>query len=81
MGWAVTLNQDRSASLLVRVWLEGGTEGFRARLTSVDTSAGSDEGSEVTVGVASSPSEVIAVVQTWLAAFVGPDPSLGSDAS
>lgn len=76
----MTLNQDQSASLLVRVWLEGGTDGFRARLTSVDTSPGND-GAELTVGVASSPSDVITLVQTWLTAFLGPGPDPDSDPS
>src|SRR5215203_2662334 len=49
VGWTVTLDEDRSASLLVRVWLEGGTDEFRARLTSADTSPGADA-TEVTVG-------------------------------
>jgi hypothetical protein len=81
----VTLDQDRSASLLVRVWLESGadgsgTDGFRARLTSVDTSPGAG-GDEVTVGVASSPTEVLAVVETWLTTFLGPDTSPDPDPS
>ncbi len=66
------MTEDRSASLLVRVWLEGDTGGFRARLTSVDTSPGHADGRELTVGVASSPGEVIALVQTWLTDFLGP---------
>jgi hypothetical protein len=77
----VTLNQDRSASLLVRVWLEGGTDGFRARLTTVDTSPGHDDGAELTVGVASSPSDVIRLVQTWLNVFLGPGADPDSDPS
>ncbi len=68
----MALNQDRSASLLLRVWLEDG-DGFRARLTSVDTSAGQLDGAEVTVGVASSPSDVITLVDTWLTKFLGAD--------
>src|SRR3954471_10479865 len=43
LGWTVTLDQDRSASLLVRVWLDGDTDEFGARLTSVDTSPGQAE--------------------------------------
>jgi hypothetical protein len=70
-GWTVPLDEDRSASLLVRVWLERATDGFRARLTSVDTSPDGG-GAEVTVGVASSPDEVLAVVGTWLTTFLGP---------
>ena len=68
----MTLNEDRSASLLLRVWLEDGADGFRARLTSVDTSAGQVDNGEPTVGVASSPADAIALVQTWLAEFLGP---------
>ena len=74
------MDRERSASLLVRVWLEGGTDGFRARLAGVDTAPGAD-GAEVTVGVASSPADVLAVVRTWLTTFLGPGPSLDSDPS
>lgn len=87
VGKTVTLDQDRSASLLVRVWLESGTdgsgtEGFRARLTSVDTSPGAGAGGdEVTVGVASSPADVLAIVDTWLTTFLGPDTGPDSDPS
>ena len=74
----MTLDQDRSASLLVRVWLESETDGFRARLTSVDVSPGADAG-EVTVGVASSPTDVLALVRTWLTTFLGPDVDVDLD--
>jgi hypothetical protein len=80
VGWTVTLDEDRSASLLVRVWLEGGTDGFRARLTSADTSPGADA-TEVTVGVASSPTEVLAVVRSWLTTFLDPGTSPDTDPS
>jgi hypothetical protein len=63
------LDQDRSASLLLRVWLENGT-GFRARLASVDTSPGGT-GREATVAVASSPGELLTAVEAWLIAFIG----------
>lgn len=76
----MTLNQDRSASLLIRVWLESEAEGFRARLTSVDTTPGA-EGAEVTVGVVSSPTDVLAVVGSWMTTFLGPDVNLDSDLS
>ena len=66
------MDHDRSATLLVRVWLEGGAGGFRARLTSVDTSTGATGDGETTVGVASTPDGVVAAVQTWLAGFLGP---------
>ena len=76
----MTLNQDRSASLLVRVWLESETDGFRARLTSVDTTPGA-EGAEVTVAVVSSPTDVLAVVGSWMTTFLGPDVNPDSDSS
>jgi hypothetical protein len=74
----VTLDQDRSASLLLRVWLESGTDDFRARLTTLDTSPGEVGDAEVTVGVASSPDEVITVVTTWLEAFLDPGADMSS---
>jgi hypothetical protein len=74
----VTLAQDRSSSLLVRVWVEGATDGFRARLTSVDTSP-DGEGAEVTVGVASSPAGVLSLVGDWLDSFLGSGVDAGSD--
>jgi hypothetical protein len=73
----VTVNHDRSATLLVRVWLESGTDAFRARLTSVDTSSGSERDADQTVGVASSPEDVLTIVNTWLTGFLGPGGQLG----
>jgi hypothetical protein len=67
-----TVNGDRTAVLLVRVWLEGDdTEAFRGRLTAVDTSTGPRAGEEATVAVASSPEEVIEAVRAWLDGFLG----------
>jgi hypothetical protein len=66
----VTLNDDRSATLILRVWLEGGTNDFRGRLATVDTSVGHD-GAELTVGVTSSPGEVVDAVRAWLDEFLG----------
>jgi hypothetical protein len=69
----VTVDQDRSGTLVVRVWVEGGggdrEHAFRARLTSVETSPGAG-GDELTVGIASSPDEVLAAVRSWLDGFV-----------
>jgi hypothetical protein len=73
----VSLDQNRSASLLLRVWLESGTDDLRARLTTLDTSPGKVGGPEVTVGVASSPDEVINLVRMWLAAFLDPGADVG----
>jgi hypothetical protein len=65
----VTLNYDRSAALVVRVWLEGETGQFRSRLTTGDTSPGSAFGDEVTVAVVSSPRELMNAVSDWLQEF------------
>jgi hypothetical protein len=65
------LDGDRSAALLIRVWLEDGTRDFRGRLATIDTSPGPRGGEEATVALASSPSEVIAAVHEWLDAFLG----------
>jgi hypothetical protein len=68
--WMVTLDDDRSAALVIRVWLEGPTDQFRSRLTAADTSPGSTSGDEVTVAVVSSPREVTDAVSQWLQDFV-----------
>ena len=56
---------DRSAALLVRVWLEDGTD-FRARVTAVGREAPEEDR---TVAVASSPREVLEAVSHWLDDF------------
>jgi hypothetical protein len=66
----VTLDDDRSAALVIRVWLEGESDQFRSRLTAATASAGSSLGDEVTVAVASSPREVTDAVSEWLQEFV-----------
>lgn len=61
----------RSAALVIRVWLEGGPEGFRARLTTGDTAAEGAEAAEVAdVAVAASPEAVVTAVRAWLDDFV-----------
>jgi hypothetical protein len=74
----VTLDQDRSAVL---VWLESGPTQFRARLTGVVTSPDAEDGGEQTVGMTSSPREVVTFVETWLGAFMAPGARTGEDAS
>ncbi len=59
---------DRSAALVIRVWDEGGPSGFRARLSSASTAAGTD-GGEQTVALAASPEDVLAAVRAWLDEF------------
>jgi hypothetical protein len=63
----VTLDDDPTAVLVIRVWLEGETEQFRSRLTST----GSALGDEVSVAVASSPREAKDAVSQWLQDFLG----------
>jgi hypothetical protein len=72
----VTLNDDRSGTLILRVWLESGTNDLRGRLTTVDTSIG-HEGADLTVGVASSVDGLVDAVRAWLDQFLeggGPHP-------
>jgi len=64
------MDGDPSAVLVVRVWLEGGTDQFRARLMAAGTSPGTGVGGEVTVGVASSPGDVVSAVRAWLDEFL-----------
>ena len=59
--------RDRSATLLVRVWLEDG-DTFRARLTAVAAAEGSPA---VEAGAtAASPGDVLTAVQAWLDDFL-----------
>jgi hypothetical protein len=60
------LTEDRSAALLVRVWLEDGTEHFRARLTAVGMHGSEDR----TVALAASTSDLIDAVSKWLDDFL-----------
>ena len=62
---------EQSAALVVRVWLEGGTDAFRARVTAVAADA---PGEDHTIAVASSPREVTAAVGHWLEQFLGHAP-------
>ena len=60
----------RSAALVVRVWLEDGPDGFRARLTTGDPAAGPEAGDAITVAVAATPEAVVDAVRAWLDDFV-----------
>jgi hypothetical protein len=68
-GRTVTLVEDRSAALLLRVWLEDDTE-FRARLTAVDVRRGGEPGQDVTVAMASTPGDALEAVRAWLDEFL-----------
>ena len=75
----MTVEDDRSAALLIRVWLEGRTDEFRGRLTSVSTAHGDVRG-EHTVAVASSPEALLQAVDAWLVQFTGGEPRSGNTA-
>lgn len=62
------MDDDRSAALVIGVWLEGGTDQFRGRLTAVDTGAGNAE--EFTVTVAASSRELTDALSQWLQRFL-----------
>jgi hypothetical protein len=64
---------DRSAVLLLRVWLADGARTFRGRLTKMDTSVARD-GEETSVAVVSSPRDAAEVVRTWLNRFLDETP-------
>ena len=57
---------DRSAVLLVRVWVEDDAWTLRGRLTSRDTSPGGAGTPETTVALAASPDDVLDAVRAWL---------------
>jgi hypothetical protein len=64
------MDGDPSAVLVVRAWLEGDTDQFRARLMTAGTTPGSGGGEEVTVTVAASPGDVVRAVRAWLDEFL-----------
>ena len=66
------MDGDPSSVLVVRVWLEGGTDQFRARLMTAGTTPDRGVGEEVTVTVASLPGEVVRAVRAWLEEFLEP---------
>ena len=68
--WTVNVEDDRSAALVISVWLEGEDQQFRGRLTARDTSPGSAPRSRVTVAAASSARDLLDAVSEWLDAFV-----------
>lgn len=65
----VSLSDERSAVLVMRVWLEDGSA-FRARLTSPRPTVDGGTVEDVTVAVASSPGEVQDAIGEWLDRFI-----------
>lgn len=61
------MTDDRSAALLVRVWLESGTDQFRARVIATAPDTGEEDR---TVALASSPREVADAISDWLDRFI-----------
>jgi hypothetical protein len=60
---------DRTAALVVRVWIED-DEGFRARLTGSAHDEDEDTAEQITVAVAATPGDVIDAVRAWLDEFL-----------
>ncbi|MGY1810519.1 hypothetical protein ACI8AF_24375 [Blastococcus sp. SYSU D00669] len=60
------MGEDRSAALLVRVWLEDAADGFRARVTAIGRETPDEDR---TIAVASTPGEVLDAVRQWLESF------------
>lgn len=63
------MERERTAALLVRVWLEEDADGFRARVTEVGAPGGAAD-ADTTVAVAATPSDLIDAVRGWLDGFV-----------
>ncbi len=59
--------RERTGVLVLRVWIEAGTDEFRARITA-ESELGAEE--RVTV-VASSLDEIIEFVRRWVQEFLG----------
>jgi hypothetical protein len=66
----VAVTDDRSAVLLIRVWLDGDDQAFRARLTALGSPDKDGRVEESAVATTASPSVVVAAVEEWLAQFV-----------
>ncbi len=58
---------DRSAALLIRVWLEDGADHFRARLTAVGPDSPAED---QTIAVTASTGDVLEAVRGWLEEFL-----------
>lgn len=65
------VTDDRTAAMLVRVWLEDDGQVFRARLLAVGGEGADDrgDGPERTIATVSSPGDLLAAVGDWLDDF------------
>jgi len=63
------LTENRSAALLVRVWLEAGPDDLRARLTALGPQPSGAAG-DVTVAVTASRRELLDAISDWLDQFL-----------
>ncbi len=66
-----TSGGDRSAALLIRIWLEDGSPFLRGRMTGMDTSPGQRGAAESTVALVASRRDVVDAVRAWLDEFLG----------
>jgi len=62
------VTDDRTAAMLVRVWLEDEGRSFRARVLAVGDDDGSEE--DRTVAVVSSPGDLLDAMSQWLEEFI-----------
>jgi hypothetical protein len=67
---------ERSAVLLLRVWLADGARTFRGRLMKMDTSFARRGDEETSVAVVSSPHDAAETVRAWLDRFVDEAPDM-----
>jgi hypothetical protein len=68
------VDDDRSAVLLLRVWLADGAQTFRGRLMKMDTSVARRGAEETSVALVSSPRDAAKAVRTWLEGFLDEAP-------
>ena len=66
----MSVGNDRNAALLIRVWREK-ADVFHARLTALGGVAGDSSVEDLTLVVASSPSDVLHALSAWLDDFLG----------
>jgi hypothetical protein len=68
-AWKGFVTDDRSAALLVRIWLEDDGRAFRARMLAVGGD-GDGAGDGRTVALVSSPGDLLSAMSDWLDEFL-----------